>query len=135
MIDEFLLPDRTTVTAKGDSEPFALDATSNRTFLLTLDITSVVEQEAIEIQVFASEDGTTWPAKPLAVLPQKFYPGGYPLLIDLTACPQAKFLRAHWDVNRWGRGSTTPKFTIGLRLREVPQEVPDNMEWEVRCGC
>jgi hypothetical protein len=52
---------------------------------------------------------------------QKFYPGEYPLLIDLTK-PEAKFVRAHWDVYRWGRGGATPQFEIGLRLREVSQE-------------
>ncbi len=122
MLDAFLVPADTVVTAKGDSEALDLSAASNKVFLLTLSITSVVEQEAIEIQVFTSEDGATWSPKPIAVLPQKFYLGEYPLLVDLSSAPNAKFVRAHWEVSRWGRGPTTPRFEIAVRLREVPQE-------------
>jgi hypothetical protein len=78
-----------------------------------------VEQESIELGVFTSGDGSTWEAKPVAALPQKFYVGEYPLLVDLAQNPEARFVRAHWDVSRWGRGPTTPQFEIALRLREV----------------
>ena len=122
MLDAFLLPEKTVVTAKGDSEALDVTAVASLTFLLTLSIHEVVEQESIEITLFTSADGTTWEAKPVATLPQKFYVGEYPLLVDLRPVPNAKFVRAHWDVNRWGRGATTPKFTCGLRLREVSQE-------------
>jgi hypothetical protein len=120
MIDVFLVPDGTVITANGDSDPAEIGGAENRAFLLVLSIRSVVEQESIELSVFISNDGTTWEAKPIATLPQKFYVGEYPLLVDLAQQPQAKFLRVHWDVSRWGRGSTTPRFEIGVRLREVP---------------
>jgi hypothetical protein len=122
MIDAFLVQPHTTITAKGDSEPIDVSETNNRVFLLTLSISSVVEHEAIEVSVFTSADGTTWEAKPIASLPQKFYVGEYPLLVDLSAVPDAKFVRAHWEVSRWGRGANTLKFEVGLRLREVSQE-------------
>jgi hypothetical protein len=122
MIDVYLVPAQTVVAAKGDSEPIDLSPSPNRVFLLTLSVTAVVEQEAIEVQIFTSEDGAAWSAKPVATLSQKFYIGEYPLLVDLSATPGTKFLRAHWEVNRWGRGATTPKFEIALRLREVPQD-------------
>jgi len=32
-------------------------------------------------------------------------------------------VRAHWEVNRWGRGSETPMFEVSLQMREVPAEV------------
>jgi hypothetical protein len=122
MLDAWLVPAKTVVTAKGDSQALDLSPAGNRVFLLTLAVTSIVEQESIEIAIFTSADGTTWDAKPAAWLPQKFYAGEYPLLVDLASKPEAKFVRAHWEVTRWGRGSTTAKFEIGLRLREVPQE-------------
>lgn len=122
MLDAFLVPEKTVVTAKGDSQPLDLGEAAGRVFLLTLSITSVIEQESIEVSVFTSADGTTWDAKPVASLPQRFYPGDYPLLVDLSSTPQAKFVRAHWEVVRWGRGGTTPKFELGLRLREVSAE-------------
>src|SRR5271165_3006161 len=120
MIDVFLLPENTVVSAKGDSEPLEIGSATNPTFLATLSVTKIVEQESIELTFFTSPDGTTWEVKPVASLPQKFYVGEYPLLIDLGAAPDARFVRAHWDVNRWGRGANTPHFEIGIRLREIP---------------
>ena len=122
MLDAFLISEKTVVTAKGDSDPLDVSAAVNRVFLLTLSIDEIVEQESIEITVFTSADGTTWEAKPIATLMQKFYVGEYPLLVDLSATTNLKFVRAHWDVNRWGRGSTSPRFVCSLRIREVPQE-------------
>ncbi len=122
MLDAYLVPEKTSITAKGDSQPLDISAAGTRVFLLTLSITSIVEQESIEVSVFTSPDAATWSAKPVAALPQKFYPGEYPLLVDLTAAPDAKFVRAHWEVARWGRGPTGPNFEIALRLREVSEE-------------
>jgi hypothetical protein len=132
MLDAFLLPAKTLVTAKGDSEPLDVSTAASPVFLLTLSITSVVEQEAIDISLYISANGATWETKPVASLPQKFYVGEYPLLVNLAAVPNAKFVRAHWDVSRWGRGSTTPKFEIGLRLREVPTQALQEAEAEAK---
>src|ERR1035438_5386853 len=85
MLDAFLVPEKTVVTAKGDSEALDISAASNPVFLVTLSINEAVEQESIEIGLFTSSDGTTWEAKPVATLPQKFYVGEYPLLVNLTA--------------------------------------------------
>jgi hypothetical protein len=122
MLDAYLVPEKTVITAKGDSQPLAIEHAASRVFLLTLAITSVVEQESIELSIFASADGTTWDAKPMATLPQKFYAGEYPMLVDLTSAPDAKFVRAHWEVSRWGRGPTGARFEIAVRLREVAPE-------------
>ncbi len=122
MIDAFLVPEKTIVTAKGDSAPLDVSAATNPIFLVTLSITDVVEQESIEITLFTSPDGTTWDAKAIATLPQRFYVGAYPLLLDLSSAPGAKFVRAHWEVNRWGRGPASAKFEFGLRIREVSRE-------------
>jgi hypothetical protein len=123
MIDAFLVPERTVITANGDSAPLDVTAAGTRTFLLTLSITGVIEQESIDVSIFNSTDGTAWEAKPVATLPQKFYVGEYPLIVDLTESAGANFVRAHWDVNRWGRGANTPHFEIGLRFREIPPEM------------
>ena len=120
MIDAILIPENTVVNAKGDSAPLDISAAANPVLLATLSITKVVEQESIEVMFYASADGETWEAKPLASLPQKFYIGEYPLLVDVSQAAGAKFLRAHWEVNRWGRGPVTPSFEMSLRVREVP---------------
>ncbi|MFZ0311471.1 MAG: hypothetical protein WAL85_02070 [Candidatus Korobacteraceae bacterium] len=132
MLDAFLVPANTVIAAKGDSASLDIGEAGNRVFLLTLSVSSVVEQEAIEVSLFTSADGTTWETKPVASLPQKFYPGEYPLLVDLSQLPTAKFVRGHWEVTRWGRGSTTPRFEISLRLREVPKEALHEAEAEAR---
>ena len=121
MLDAFLVPAKTVVTAKGDSEALDVRGAAHPVFLLTLSITAIVEQEAIEVSLFTSADGATWETKPVVTLPQKFYVGEYPLLVDLSSLANANFVRAHWEVYRWGRGPTTPSFEIALRLREVSQ--------------
>src|SRR6516162_5925482 len=108
MIDTFLILEKTTITAKGDSEPLDVNGAANRVFLATLSITKIVEQESFELTFFTSADGTTWEAKPVASLPQKFYPGEYPLLVDLSHSENARFLRAHWEVSRWDAARSPP---------------------------
>lgn len=123
MINTHLIPAHTTVTAKGDGEAVDIGAAENRVFLLTLTITKVVEQESLDIAIQGSADGKTWDAKPLISFPQKFYPEEQPLLLHLTGNEAVKFVRAHWEVNRWGRGSEAPQFELQLGLREVPAEI------------
>ena len=123
MIDVFVIPQNTVVTAKGDSEPLDLSSAANPAFLATLSVTKIVEQESIELSFFTSADGTTWGTKPIASLPQRFYVGEYPLLVDLSQADGVKFLRAHWEVARWGRGPVTPNFEIALRVREIPADL------------
>jgi hypothetical protein len=123
MIDAFLVPQNTTVTAKGDGSAVEVSSAANRVFLLTLEITKIVEQEALDVSIYASSDGAVWSAKPLGAFPQKFYGGNHPLLLDLTAHSDVKFVRAHWDVNRWGRGSETPMFEFSVSIKEVPADM------------
>ncbi len=122
MIDTLLVP-KATVNAKGDGPAVDLSITSNRVFLLTLSITDIIEQESLDVSVFGSADGATWAAKPLATFPQKFYRGDHPLLLDLTSEKEVKFVRAHWEVGRWGRGPETPMFEFQVSLKEVPPDV------------
>jgi hypothetical protein len=123
MLDALLVPQGTTVSAKGDGPVMELGAVTNRLFLLTLSISDIVEQEALDVSVSGSSDGSTWGVKPLLTFPQKFYRGDHPLLLDLTAQQDVRFVRAHWDVNRWGRGSEVPMFQFHLSIREVPPDL------------
>ena len=123
MIEAFLVPEKTVATAKGDGPAVDLTSGSTRVFLLNLAITDIIEQEALDVSVHGSTDGTTFDPKPIAAFPQKFYRGEYPLLVDVSATPEVKAIRAHWEVNRWGRGTETPMFEFCVTLREVPQEI------------
>jgi hypothetical protein len=80
MLDSHLLPPGTVITAKGEGVPLDISAASGKTLLLTLKISEIVEQEALDVSVWGSADGVTWDAKPLAAFPQKFYAGEHPLL-------------------------------------------------------
>ena len=122
-IDTFLVPEKTVVNAKGDGSALDIGAAASRVFLLTLDITNIIEQEALDVSLYGSADGAAWAAKPLIAFPQKFYRGQHPMLLDLTGHAEAKFIRAHWEVNRWGRGTETPMFEFHLAIREVPPDI------------
>jgi hypothetical protein len=122
MVDTFLVP-QNTVNAKGDGSAVELSSASSHVFLLNLSITRIVEQEALDVSAFGSADGVTWSAKPLAAFPQKFYAGDHPLLLDLTGHSDVKFVRAHWEVNRWGRGTEVPMFEFSVSIKEVPADV------------
>ena len=123
MIEAFLVPENTVATAKGDGLPLDLSTASTRVFLLNLGITDIIEQEAIDVGIHASLDGAVFEAKPITAFPQKFYRGETLLLLDLSLKPDVKAIRAHWEVNRWGRGTETPMFQFCVTVREVPHEI------------
>jgi hypothetical protein len=123
MIDTFLVPKKTVVNAKGDGPAVDVSGAANRVFLLTLNITNIVEQESLDVSIYGSADGSTWSPKPLTNFPQKFYRAQHPLLLDLAGYPEIKFVRAHWEVNRWGRGTEIPMFEFHVSLREVPTDI------------
>jgi hypothetical protein len=118
-----LVPANTRVSAKGDGTAVDVSGAANRVFLVTLEITKIIEQESLDVSIFGSADGAAWDAKSLASFPQKFYCGESPLLLDLTAHPAVKFVRAHWEVARWGRGTETPMFEFGVTMKEVPPDI------------
>ncbi len=132
MIDTYLVPQNTVVTAKGDGQAVDVSAAAGRVLLLTLEITNIIEQESLDVSIFGSADGTAWGAKALTNFPQKFYRGEHPLLLDLGEHAEVKFLRAHWEVNRWGRGSEKPMFEFDVSLKEVPANVLQEAAAEAR---
>jgi hypothetical protein len=122
-LDTVLVTANTTVSTKGDGAAVDVSGASSRVFLVTLAITKIIEQESLDVAIFGSADGAAWEPKSLAAFPQKFYTGESPLLLDLTAHAEVKFVRAHWEVARWGRGVETPLFEFGVTLKEVPPEI------------
>jgi hypothetical protein len=118
-----LVSANTVATAKGDGPAVDVSGAANRVFLATLSITKIIEQESLDVSIYGSADGATWGAKSIAAFKQEFYAGEYPMLLDLAAHPDVKFVRAHWEVARWGRGTETPMFEFGVTLKEVPPEI------------
>jgi hypothetical protein len=132
MIDNELVPPKTVVSTKGDGAAVDVSGASHRVFLLTLDITKIIEQESIDVSVYGSGDGAAWSPKSIVSFPQKFYRGQQPLLLDLTEHSDVKFVRAHWEVNRWGRGTETPMFEFGVTIKEVPPDLLRETKNEAR---
>ncbi|MEP7363935.1 MAG: hypothetical protein ABI972_11820 [Acidobacteriota bacterium] len=107
----------------GVSAALELSSQPSRVLLLTLGITRIIEQESLDLWICGSEDGVTWSDKPLLAFPQKFYCGAYAMVLDLTAESSIRHIRAHWKMNRWGRGEPSALFTFYL-VAEVAQLRP-----------
>lgn len=121
MLPQFLLPE-TTVREAGQSPDIDLGETQAGTLILTLGITRIIEQESIDLSIWGSTDGADWGIKPLMAFPQKFYCGTYQLLLDLEGRP-VKFLRAKWQVSRWGKGDPKPLFGLYLFAQALEREL------------
>lgn len=117
MSPAFLVPE-SEVSANGHGPALSVDADMLQ---LTLMLQKTLEQQSLEVLIEGSPDGETWQEAPLAAFPQKFYPGTYTLLCSLASYKEIKFLRAHWKVNRWGRGDLKPKFSFVLFMENYCQ--------------
>jgi hypothetical protein len=115
-----LIPENTRMETSADGAAFDISASATRTFLCRLTVTDQIEQESLDVSIWGSTDGETWTKKPLLKLPQQFYRGTTKMILDLSLRPETKFIRARWDLNRWGRVAPTPMFVAGLELAEVP---------------
>lgn len=117
MLPTFLIPEAV-IREEGASAELELGAAQGKLMLLTLGITRIIEQESLDVSVWGSADNVNWGAKPLVAFPQKFYCGIYQMLLDLTAHPEVRYLRAKWKVSRWGHGEPKPLFGVYLFLQE-----------------
>lgn len=115
-----LIPENSRLEANGNGAAFDISASATRTFLCLLTVTEQIEQESLDVSIYGSTDGGNWTKKPLLKLPQQFYRGKTKLVLDLSLRPEIKFIRARWDLTRWGRGAPLPMFVAGLELVEIP---------------
>ena len=116
MLPNFLLPEM--VVRESGAGP-ELEVRRVKTLLLTLGITRIVPQESLQVSIWGSADGNNWGGAPLVIFPKKFYCGTYPLLIDLSEQPGMRFLRAQWEVIRWGRIDATPLFDFYVLAQDA----------------
>jgi len=122
MLPNFLIPE-TVIREAGTGPELSLSSMAGGLLLLTLGITRIIEQQSLDISIWGSADNADWGAKPLLSLPQKFYCGTYQLFLDLSANPDIKYLRAKWQVSRWGRGDPKPLFGIYLFAQDASKQV------------
>lgn len=114
-----IAPD-TKMEANGDGTSFDVSRSATRTFLCLLTVTEQIEQESLDVSIYGSADAENWTKKPLLKLPQQFYRGKTKMVLDLSLRPEVKFIRARWELNRWGRGAPLAMFVAGLELAEIP---------------
>ena len=115
-----LIPAGTRLTSNGEAEPRDVGASQTRTFLCVMNVTDQIEQESIDLSIWGSEDGQNWGTKPLLMMPQRFYRGETRQVLDLSLRPEIRFIRAKWDLFRWGRVAPHAMFVVGFHAGEVP---------------
>jgi hypothetical protein len=115
-----LIPQGTLLQENGNGESVEIRESSTRTFYCTMLIREQIEQESVDMAVWGSADGENWGTHPLLRLPQQFYKGETRAVLELSFAPEVNFIRAGWELNRWGRVAPLPMFVLGLHLAEVP---------------
>jgi hypothetical protein len=115
-----LIAPNTLMESNAEGEAVEVGGSATRTFLCTLVIGNQIEQESLDVSIWGSADGESWGKQPVLRMPQRFYRGETRAVLELALRPEVKFIRARWDVFKWGRGAPVPMFRAGLRLAEVP---------------
>ena len=115
-----LVPKDTLLNENGVTAAVDIRASETRTFYCVMMIVDQIEQESVDVSIWGSADGENWGTHPLLKLPQQFYRGETRAVLDLTLVPEVNFIRAAWDLNRWGRVAPLPMFVLGLHLKEIP---------------
>jgi len=115
-----LIPTNSKLESNGDGQAFDVSSSETRTFLCRLTVSDQLEQESLDVSIWGSPDGQEFGKKPLLKLPQQFYRGTTKMVLDISLRTEVRFLRAKWELNRWGRVAPTPMFVVGLQLEEIP---------------
>jgi hypothetical protein len=124
-VEFVLISPGTQLTANGEGQPFDITSSQSRTFLCSMEITDQMEQESVDISIWGSADGVDFGKMPLLKMPQRFYRGETRQVLDLSFKPEIRFLRAKYDLARWGRVAPHPMFVLGFRLLEIPKFVAE----------
>ena len=115
-----LIPCGSKLESSADGLAIDVSASETRTFLCRLVVTEQIEQESLDVSIWGSADGQSFGKRPLLKIPQQFYCGTTKMVLDISVRPEVKFLRAKWELNRWGRVAPTPMFVAALDLTEIP---------------
>jgi hypothetical protein len=115
MLTKVLLPE---IVARQDGvgTEIALEP-GNRSLLLTLGITRIIEREILNVSIWGSSDGERW--KQIAAFPRKSYCGTYSMLLDLARSPEVQYLRPQWKMDRWDFEEPQPLFGFYLNAEDV----------------
>lgn len=120
-----LIPAASKLEANADGPSLDVSASETRTFLCRLTVEDQIEQESLDVSIWGSADGQDFGKRPLLKIPQQFYNGTTKMVLDISARPEVLFLRAKWELNRWGRVVPMPMFVAALELAEIPRMLAD----------
>lgn len=115
-----LIPSGAVLKENGHGKAVDIRSSATRTFYCAMMIREQIEQESVDVSIWGSADGENWGTHPLLKLPQQFYRGETRAVLELTLVPEVNFIRAGWDLNRWGRVAPSPMFVLDLHLAEIP---------------
>ena len=115
-----LIPPGTLVQENSHGAAVDIRASATRTFFCVMEIGDQIEQESVDVAIWGSPDGENWGTHPILKLPQQFYRGETRAALDVSLLPDVNFIRAGWELNRWGRVAPLPMFVLGLHLVEIP---------------
>jgi hypothetical protein len=87
----------------GVSPSIDVSRVAGKLFVLTLGITRILEQQNLEVSIWASPDGSSWGTEPLTSFPPKSYCGLYSVLLNLAQKPPVRYVRVQWKMNRWSK--------------------------------
>ena len=115
MLPNFFV-EETTIRECGESAVIPAGEYASRNLLVTLGITHAMEQESLDVEIYTSGDGKSWPDKPVVSFARKFYCGTYQMILPRS---EMRFLKAVWRVSRWGRNEGRPFFRFYLFAQET----------------
>jgi hypothetical protein len=115
-----LIPQGTLLEENGHGEAVDIRNSATRTFFCVMVIGDQIEQESADVSIWGSADSENWGTHPILKLPQQFYRGETRAALELALVPEVNFIRAAWELNRWGRVAPLPMFVLGLHLVEIP---------------
>src|SRR5580692_1612884 len=115
-----LIAQGTLVKESGHGAAVDIRGSATRTYFCILTVSDQIEQESVDASIWGSVDGENWGLHPILKLPQQFYRGETRAALELALVPDINFIRAGWDLNRWGRVAPLPMFVLGLHLAEIP---------------
>jgi hypothetical protein len=117
VLPKFLVPE-SVARANGAGPVVALDAGQCKLLVLTLGIDRVLEQGALQVNIWGSMDRNDWGLRPLLAFPPKSYCGIYSQLLNLCKHPSVRYLRVEWKMSRWGKPATDPLFEFSVFAEE-----------------
>lgn len=105
---------------RGDGTGPTIDLGLDHASLLVISmgINHVIENERLTLSIWGSVDGNDWGDKPLMSFPPKAYCGLYSTFLNLAAHPHVRYLRAKWNMVRWGHGYGAPLFGFYAMAQE-----------------